>query len=218
MLESSCERPSQSRIDVVNKVANIVPTLLFSTLLVGLTGCANPIQAPVVADPTAAAPAPAPAPAPAAVTPPEEPAAGTPAHAVPTGPETAATFSLLTQDTNVTGVAADFIECKRKEGVLSVKIRLRNTSPAQVNMNVIKDHNYSAFYVTAADKKYFMLKDSEGVYLTPAADANGSLTVPIPAAGQYTWWAMFPAPPPSVKRIILMTPMGAPFTYIQITD
>jgi hypothetical protein len=137
---------------------------------------------------------------------------------VPTAPETSPTFSLLTQDTNVTGVAADFIECKRKEGVLSVKIRLRNTSPAPINMNVMKERNYAAFYVMAANKKYFMLKDSEGVYLSPATDANGSLTVPIPTAGQYTWWAMFPAPPADVKRLTLMTPMCAPFTYITITD
>ncbi len=43
-----------------------------------------------------------------------------------------------------------------------------------------------------------MLKDSQGVFLTTATDATGNLTVPLPKDGQYTWWAMFPAPPANV--------------------
>ncbi len=106
-------------------MVTMVRIFLFSILLVALTGCSNPIAPP------AAAPAPAPAPAPA--TPAEAPAEPVAPAAAPTAevaPAPAPVFSILTLDTNTTGVAADFTECKRTEGVLNVKVRLRNTSPA----------------------------------------------------------------------------------------
>jgi hypothetical protein len=102
--------------------------------------------------------------------------------------------------------------------VLSVKVRFRNTSPAEAHIYVINQRNFDAFYVTAANKKYFMLKDSEGAYLTPATDGTGTLSVSVDKGGQYTWWAKFSAPPPEVKKITLMTPVTSPFEDIPITD
>jgi hypothetical protein len=40
----------------------------------------------------------------------------------------------------------------------------------------------------------------------------------VDKGGQYTWWAKFPAPPPEVKKITLMTPVTSPFEDIPITD
>ena len=82
----------------------------------------------------------------------------------------------------MSGIAADFTECKRKDGVLSVKIRYRNISPSEARVGVISGRNYEAYYVTAENKKYFMLKDSEGTYLTPRADGFGTLDVTLKKA------------------------------------
>ena len=70
-------------------------------------------------------------------------------------------------------------ECKRKEGVLGVKVRFRNVSSPEKYFNIISGRNYDHFYVTAANKKYFILKDSEGTYLTPSASGGGDLRVPL---------------------------------------
>ena len=69
--------------------------------------------------------------------------------------------SLQSQDTNFPGIVADLTECKRKDGVLSVKVRLRNTSRQAVDVTLVKNRNYDEFYVTAAGKKYFILRDIE---------------------------------------------------------
>jgi hypothetical protein len=79
--------------------------------------------------------------------------------------------------------------------------------------------NMDAFYVTAGNKKYFMLKDTDGAVLAPAANGwRGSLNADLDKDQQYTWWAKFPAPPADVKKITLMTAMAPPFEDIPVTD
>jgi len=80
------------------------------------------------------------------------------------------------------------------------------------------DRNFQTYYVMAANKKYFILKDSDGTYLAPATDGLGDLEVHLAKDQQYTWWAKFPAPPPDVKKITFMTPLTPPFEDIPITD
>jgi hypothetical protein len=183
----------------------MIRILLASVFLAALTACSNQ---------SASKPAPASAPSAAA---PAAPAA-TPAPAAQAATAPAPAGALATQDTNVPGIAADFTECKRKEGVLSVKLRFRNTSSAETAVPVISARNYEAFYVAAANKKYFILKDSEGTYLTPSGDGFGNLSVHLPTNQQYTWWAKFPAPPADVKKVTLMTPLAPPFEDIPVTD
>jgi len=190
----------------------MIRILLFSTLLAALTACSS--QTP---SKTTEAPAPTKSAAPLA-TPASAAQTAAPSTASAQPPAVAPTASLATQDTNVPGVAADFTECKRKEGVLSVKIRFRNVSPAEAHVNVISGRNYEAYYVTAVNKKYFMLKDSDGAYLTPPADGFGGLDVRLAPNQQYTWWAKFPAPPADVKKVIFMTPLAPPFEDIPVTD
>ncbi len=146
---------------------------LFSILLVALTACSNQTPPKSAEAPQGAQPA-----APLAV-----PAASA-APAAPTATSPAPAGTLATQDSTTAGLAADFTECKRKEGVLSVKVRFRNTSPAEAHIYVINQRNFDAFYVTAANKKYFMPKDSEGAYLTPATDGTGTLSVSVDKGGQ----------------------------------
>ncbi|HTX38726.1 MAG TPA: hypothetical protein VME43_27055 [Bryobacteraceae bacterium] len=137
------------------------------------------------------------------------------AAAAPAPPAAAAVIK--TGDTNTTGVAAEVTECSRKDGVLSVKVRFHNTSAAQKRLDLIGSRNYEKYYVTAANKKYFILKDSEGTYLTPQADQFGNLGVDLDAGGQYTWWAKFPAPPAEVKEVSLYLANAAPLEDIPIS-
>src|SRR5450631_3530405 len=79
--------------------------------------------------------------------------------------------AIQSQDTNKTGLVADLIECKRKDGVLSVRIRLRNTSNGDVSVDLVRNEVYDTWYVTAKNKKYFVLKDSAGKAVAYAGTA-----------------------------------------------
>jgi hypothetical protein len=125
---------------------------------------------------------------------------------------------LVTGETNIPGITAEATDCARKEGVLSVKVRLRNTGAAAQHVNIIWSRNYEGYYLSSASKKYFILKDSEGTYLTPSADGFGGLAVDIQPGGQYTWWAKYPAPPNEVKTVTLYTPIAPPLEDIPVTD
>lgn len=131
----------------------------------------------------------------------------------------ATTAVIQSQDTNVAGVVAELTECNRKDGVLSVKVRLHNTSTAPVNFHLIEGiGDYSKFYVTAENKKYFILTDSEKLPLAPHLD-NGYpwIDVKIAPGGSYQWWAKYPAPPGSAKTLTLYTRLTPPFDDVPIT-
>jgi hypothetical protein len=174
-------------------------------LAAALCGCSKDTPPPVTQ--TAAQPAAA---SPAAPTPTAPPAAQPPAP--PTTP------ALKTGDTNISGVAAEVTQCERKDGVLSVKVRFRNTGSEKQQFDLIDSRNYEKYYLTAASKKYFILKDSEGTYLTAQASGFGNLAVHLDPAGQYTWWAKYPAPPPEVKAVTLYMPVAAPLEDIPVAD
>jgi len=113
---------------------------------------------------------------------------------------------------------ADVTECTRKDGVLSVKVRFRNTASEKKNLTLIDARNYEKYYLTAASKKYFILKDSEGTYLTPEANGFGNLGVGLDPGGQYTWWAKYPAPPAEVKAVTLYTFVAPPLEDIPVSE
>jgi hypothetical protein len=201
--------------------ALLVPILV---LALGTAGCSKetpssspqPASAAPAATVPAAAPVAAPA-APASAAPASTaPAGATAASAAPPGPPTA--DALKSEDTNVAGVAAEVTECVRKEGVLSVKLRFRNTTKEEKKLALLDARDYEKYYVTAGSKKYFILKDSEGTYLTPQANGFGTLSVNLESGGQYTWWAKYPAPPADVKAVTLFTPVAPPLEDIPITD
>jgi hypothetical protein len=125
---------------------------------------------------------------------------------------------LASSDTNTSGVSADVTECKRKEGVLTLKIRLRNTGTSEARLGLIASRSYDKYYLTAGSKKYFILRDTEKTPLASAADNIGDLDVHIPANGAYTWWAKYPAPPADVKAVNVYTPIAPPIDDVPITD
>ncbi len=167
-------------------------------LIAALGGCSKQSPENVAQTPAQAPAAPPPTPAP---------------NAAPVSPA-----ALKTGDTNTAGVTADVTQCQRKDGVLSVKVHFRNTGSTKTTLHLIDGRDYEKFYVTAASKKYFVLKDSEGTYLTPSAEPFGNLSVDLEPGGQYTWWAKYPAPPPEVKAVTLYTPVAPPLEDIPVSD
>jgi hypothetical protein len=155
------------------------------------------------------------------------PAAGDPATAdLATGdpatgdPTTAATGTVATvtvlqvQEVNEPGMLAELTEVTRKDGVLTVKIRFRNTGTDVLHHAFETGHGaYDRFYVTAGTQKYFVLKDTEGEPLAPKY-----LDVNLDPGATSTWWAKFPAPPASETTIDLVIPDAPPFEDIPIAD
>ena len=126
--------------------------------------------------------------------------------------------AIQTQDLNKPGFVGELTEAKRSDGVLSLKIRLKNTGATPERIAIYESRNSNAYYVQAESKKYFMLTDSEKVPLTPAWDGFGTLNPQVQPGAVYTWWAKYPAPPANVKKFNFYWPLGAPFDDVPITD
>jgi hypothetical protein len=133
-------------------------------------------------------------------------------------PSLAQTEAIQSQDTNIGGLVADITQCKRKDGVLTLKVRLRNTSGKKTNIRLTDGYAaYDKYYLTAGDKKYFVLRDSEGVPLA-TDEGNGYVSIDIEKDGSYTWWAKYPAPPAEVTSVSFYTAFAPPFEDVPITD
>jgi hypothetical protein len=126
--------------------------------------------------------------------------------------------ALATGDVNHANVTAEVTECKRSEGTLTVKIRLRNTGTDDIAFYIVNGNKYDNHYVTAGKKKYLMLRDAEKKPLAPAPNPIGDVRVNIPKGGAWTWWAKFPAPPAEVKKIEYTWPIGTPIDDIPCAD
>jgi hypothetical protein len=152
---------------------------------------------------------------------PADPASSTPATAAPATDQAGV---IQTQETTAQGIVAEITECRRKEGVLTVKARFRNTSNKNSHLTLIHyppSGDHERFYVTAGNKKYFILKDSEGTYLSSNSvgnDVGNSVEVKLEPGQTFLWWAKYPAPSADVKKINFMMPVTAPFEDVPITD
>jgi hypothetical protein len=128
-------------------------------------------------------------------------------------PALAQVAAIQSQDLNVPGFTAEIIEAKRSDGVLSVKLRLKNTGAKDANVHFTYNHKIDEFYVQAEGKKYFVLRDTEKAPL-----ANTTTYTGVKPGATYTWWAKYPAPAASVKKFNFYWPLGAPFDDVPITD
>jgi hypothetical protein len=147
---------------------------------------------------------------PTAETQPADPPAPSPTVAAAPAAEQAGVIQ--TQETTYSGVVGELTECRRKEGVLNIKVRFRNASGKDNALVSIFKDGFEKVYVTAKNKKYFILKDSENAYLTLE---GGQWIKP---GESFTWWAKYPAPPADIKKITLLTPITTPFDDVPITD
>ena len=153
---------------------------------------------------------------------PQQAAAPQPNAPAPNSPAAVSSDIIQSQDTNIPGVVGELIQCRRSDGVLSVKIRFHNTTGTPVDFYVLGTNiSYDRFYLAAASKKYFILKDSDGTVLAPAGDYSCGMPgvcEKLPAGQSNTWWAKFPAPSADVTKLDLFTPVTPPFEDIPITD
>ena len=133
-------------------------------------------------------------------------------------PALAQVAAIQSQEINAAGFAADLIEAKRGDGVLSIKVRLKNTGTKSARLKIIVGRNIDAFYVQAEGKKYFVLRDTEKEPLAAAWDSSGSLEPEVAPGENFTWWAKYPAPPANVKKFSFYWALGAPFDDVPITD
>jgi hypothetical protein len=130
------------------------------------------------------------------------------------GAEVKASGPIQTQETEFPGVVAELTECKRSEGVLTIKVTFRNTGNETSSVNIDTDHGkYDDIYVTADSKKYFVLKDTEGAPLAPRYIQDD-----LKKGGKILWWAKFPAPPAEAKKINVVFPKVVPFEDVPIKD
>lgn len=155
---------------------------------------------------------------------------GPPPQATPTGdtqpassPAAEQAGVIQTQETTSQGIVAELTECRRQEGVLTIKVRFRNTSNKASNLTLThymkSGEDDPKFYVTAGNKKYFILKDSEGTYLTSnSANDTFGVELKLEPGQTFLWWAKYPAPSDDVKKINFMMPVTPPFEDIPITD
>lgn len=148
-----------------------------------------------------------------------------PLRIAPAAAQTASAALSEAQDVNgATGVVAEIVQCKRDSGVLSIRMRLRNTGSEDASITLVGGGNYDQYYVTAGSKKYFVLRDTEKVPLaSPINHRAGepgfaAVVANLPKGGSYTWYAKYPAPPVDVKKINYYTPITVPFEDVPIND
>ena len=120
--------------------------------------------------------------------------------------------AIQSQETNFPGILAELIQCKRKKGVLTVKVRLKNTSSKSVK-TWWSDVKKTVYLMDEANqKKYFLLKDANGECICNAAGDHIS-----PNMSRISWFK-FPAPPPEVEEISIVLPLSVPFEDVPIKD
>jgi len=112
---------------------------------------------------------------------------------------------------------AQVVEASRANGVLTLRVRFQRAQGASGQESVY----YGApanwkddIYVTAGDKKYFLLADTEG-YPLASDDLTLQLNDDMPVAA--TWFGKFPAPGPEIQAISLVLPQVEPLDNIPLS-
>jgi hypothetical protein len=126
---------------------------------------------------------------------------------------------LQVQETNFEGITAEVTEVTRKEGVLTVKTRFRNTGTKPSRIHVVGNWgDVDKFYAVSGSSKMLPLRDSQKIALMTPQDSGGGVTAEIKPGASFIFWAKYPAPPASAKKITYMTPHAAPFEDLPITE
>ena len=122
-------------------------------------------------------------------------------------------------ETNVDGVTAEITEAVRKEGVLTVKMRLRNTGTTPVKLKVTNDfRDADTYYAVAGSTKFLVLKDSKSFPVMVQLDNYGGLHPEIKPGGSFLFWAKYPAPPAEARKFTFYTPLMPPVEDVPITE
>jgi hypothetical protein len=122
---------------------------------------------------------------------------------------------IATVETNMKATA-ELYECKRKEGVLTLKVRFK---AAAARAEIDLPYNDTYVVDVASGKKYFVLRDSDKVAVATASQGwNDKVRQGVDAGGTFTAWWKFPAPPPTTKKISFFLPKSEPFEDVPIAD
>ena len=142
------------------------------------------------------------------------------AAAAPAAQEPAAARPLATRDLDVEGVIAEVIESVRKDGVLTVRVRVRNIASAPKKIALVGGGTsyHTANYITAGDTKYEIMRDTSGAVMATPRDGGGWLEPTIKPKGTWGWWAKYQAPPADKKTYTLYLKVGPPIEDIPIID
>ena len=122
------------------------------------------------------------------------------------------------QETSLDGITVEVTEVTRKEGVLTVKARYRNTGDQVAIMRLYRDWGLGEYYVTAGSTKLMALKDSKGVFVATPHGTHGQTDVSIKPKSSFLFWAKYPAPPEDTKKVNFFHPHSPPIEDIPITD
>jgi hypothetical protein len=125
---------------------------------------------------------------------------------------------LASTELDVPGVVAEVFESARKEGVLTVRVRFRNTGSEPASFILASAGNYNDNYITAGNTKYAVMRDSSNYVVATSMDPGGELSAKIPKGGTWNWWAKFAAPPAGVSTCALYLKVGPPVEDIPIID
>jgi hypothetical protein len=121
---------------------------------------------------------------------------------------------IATVETNI-NATAELYECRRKTGVLTVKVRLKATGKVDEWLYFRETYIMDV----GSGKKYEVLKDSDGnAIATTSPSYKDRITVQIAPGGSFNLWWKFPAPPPETKTITFSMPGAEPFEDVPITD
>lgn len=123
---------------------------------------------------------------------------------------------LATREMDVDGIVAEVIESVRDEGVLTIRVRFRNTGDKPAKLSLVGNQGYVDTYLSAGKKKYPLIRDDRGREVATPRDGGGWLEPTIRPKATYTWWGKFPAPPE--KSYSLYLKVGPPIDGIPIVD
>ncbi len=186
----------------------------YSQMIAAIEGSGERID--LLAASAPATPPAIPAPSPVAAT--SAPAVAPATPSIP--PPSTASAPLATTDGDIQGIRIAINELKRTTDTLTLKFTVFNSSAANFNLNGAFDndqwHRYAdlrGVYLLDASskKKYFVVTDSEGNYL------SSSQMAAIAPGSQGTVWAKFPAPPDDIKKITVAIPHFIPLEDIPIS-
>jgi len=136
-------------------------------------------------------------------------------------PVTAAAQSekpLATRALDTEGIVAEVTESVRKEGILTVRVRFRNTTDKPIKLKLVHSGRYDDNYVSAGDTKYTIVRDAKKDVVATPTDGGGWIEPTIKGKGTFNWWAKFAAPPADRKTYTLYLSVGPPIEDVPIAD
>ncbi len=115
------------------------------------------------------------------------------------------------------GIEVDLIRCKVSDKVLSVAFLVRSTAE---DASVTVDLNVDEVHYVANNKKYQVLKDDKGKWLSGPKNRNDGSThlymaSPKKSDSKIVWYK-FPAPPEEVTKIQINLDGISPFDDVEV--